>query len=65
MAQVQIVSAVGVLAGGFGFTQTYGTTAGTQGFGNGVSESFVNTVPAPGALAILGLGGYLLIRRGR
>jgi uncharacterized protein (TIGR03382 family) len=36
-----------------------------QGFGNGVSESFVNSVPTPGALAILGLGGLVMFRRRR
>jgi hypothetical protein len=34
-----------------------------QGFSNGVSESFINTVPTPGALAILGLGSFLMLRR--
>jgi MYXO-CTERM domain-containing protein len=34
-----------------------------QGFASGSSESFVNSVPTPGALAILGLGGLVMLRR--
>jgi uncharacterized protein (TIGR03382 family) len=36
-----------------------------QGFANGVSESFVNSVPTPGALALLGLSGLFMFRRRR
>jgi hypothetical protein len=46
---VRNVGASGVIAGGFGFTQSYGTTAGTQGFGNGadgVSSTFDNSALA-------------------
>jgi hypothetical protein len=46
---VRSVSASGVIAGGFGFTQSYGTTAGTQGFGNGAdgaSAGFDNSALA-------------------
>lgn len=45
-AQVQIVSGVGVIAGGFGFTQTYQATAGNLAFGGGndaTSSTFTNT----------------------
>lgn len=36
-----------------------------QGFANSGSESFVNRVPTPGALALLGLGGLVAARRRR
>jgi hypothetical protein len=36
-----------------------------QGFASGTSESFVNRVPTPGAIAILGVGGLLVLRRRR
>lgn len=36
-----------------------------QGFGDGGSESFVNNVPTPGALALLALGGLVVGRRRR
>lgn len=36
-----------------------------QGFANGGSESFVNNVPTPGSLALLGLGGLVAGRRRR
>ena len=38
---------------------------GVQAIGTGGSESFVNEVPAPGAGALLGLGGVALMRRRR
>jgi hypothetical protein len=46
VCQVRNVSATGVLAGAFSFTQTYGSTAGFFGFGFGidaVASSFDNT----------------------
>lgn len=36
-----------------------------QGFANGGSESFINNVPTPGALALVGLGGLVAARRRR